>query len=98
MRSCLLIAALPGAAHAQAARMEIIPVESLTLTDQEFLTGREDGKPVTIAGELRLPRAGTERFPLVILLHGACGVCSLVLDWGGDLDFPAMCAKNASVD
>ncbi|SDJ31531.1 Dienelactone hydrolase [Paraburkholderia steynii] len=82
---CMLVPALPGETEAQVARMEVIPFESLTLTDQEFLTGREDGKPVTIAGELRLPRAGAERFPLVIVLHGACGVCGLVLDWEKEL-------------
>ncbi|QCP54880.1 carboxymethylenebutenolidase [Trinickia violacea] len=68
-------------AHAQASRTEIIPFKSLTLTDQEFLVGREDGEPVTVAGELRLPRAGTERFPLVILLHGGGGIGGYVVDW-----------------
>jgi hypothetical protein len=50
---CILFVTLARPAQAQAARMEVIPFESLTLTDQEFLAGREDGKPVTIAGELR---------------------------------------------
>ena len=81
MALCLFAAALSGTVHAQAARMEIIQFESLTLTDQAFLTGVVDSKPVMLSGELRLPRAGNERFPLVILLHGACGVCGLVLDW-----------------
>ncbi|WP_235851020.1 dienelactone hydrolase family protein [Paraburkholderia piptadeniae] len=61
--------------------MEVIPFESLTLTDQEFLARREDGEHVTIAGELRLPRSGNERFPLVTLLHGSGGVSNYVLDW-----------------
>jgi dienelactone hydrolase len=78
---CMLASALSGEAEAQVARMEVIAFESLTLTDQEFLTGREDGKPVTIAGELRLPRAGNERFPLVILLHGSGGISGYVTDW-----------------
>ncbi|MBC8752262.1 MULTISPECIES: dienelactone hydrolase family protein [Paraburkholderia] len=93
---CLLIALLPDTVHAQAARMEVIPFESLTLTDQEFLTGREEGKPVTIAGELRLPRVGNERFPLVVLLHGACGACGLVLDW--ERDFLAMGVATFVID
>lgn len=70
--------------HAQVARMEVISFESRTLTDEEFLDGKP-GKPVTIAGELRLPRAGTERFPLVILLHGTAGITSTVTDWEQDL-------------
>ncbi|MGU7773313.1 dienelactone hydrolase family protein [Burkholderia sp. MR1-5-21] len=76
--------------------MEVIPFESLTLTDQEFLAGREDGKPVTIAGELRLPRAGDERFPLVILLHGSCGACGYVVDW--EREFLAMGVATFVID
>jgi dienelactone hydrolase len=64
-----------------AARMEIHSFQSMTLTDQEFLTGRNGGKPVTIAGELRLPRTGNDRLPAVVLLHGSGGVGGNVLDW-----------------
>ncbi|MEX3920880.1 dienelactone hydrolase family protein [Paraburkholderia sp. BR10872] len=61
--------------------MEVIPIPSVTLTDQEFLSGREDGKPVTVAGELRLPRNGADRLPLVILLHASGGIGSSITDW-----------------
>src|SRR5713226_9222295 len=81
----VLLLAPPCASYGQVARMEVIPFESVTLTDEEFLAGREDGKPVTVAGELRLPRAGTERFPLVILLHGSGGIAGLVVEWERDL-------------
>ncbi len=77
----VLLLAPPCASYGQVARMEVIPFDSLTLTDQEFLAGREDGKPVTVAGELRLPRAGTERFPLVILLHASGGIGGAATDW-----------------
>ncbi|WP_233807797.1 dienelactone hydrolase family protein [Paraburkholderia sp. HP33-1] len=93
---CMLASALSADVEAQVAKMEVIPFESLTLTDQEFLTGHEDGKPVTIAGELRLPRAGNERFPLVILLHGSCGPCGLVLDW--EQEFLSMGVATFVVD
>ncbi|MDR6472184.1 dienelactone hydrolase [Paraburkholderia graminis] len=66
-------------------RMEVLPFQTLTLTDQEFLSGREDGTPITVAGELRLPRAGTDRLPLVIILHPAGGIGSNVVDWEQDL-------------
>ncbi|WP_321935850.1 dienelactone hydrolase family protein [Paraburkholderia sp. J8-2] len=72
---------LANAVHAQVTRMEVIPIPSVTLTDQEFLSGREDGKPVTVAGELRIPRPGTDRLPLVIMLHASGGVGSSVTDW-----------------
>src|SRR5947207_15404780 len=57
-----------------AARIELRPIETLTLTDQQFLTGDKNGKAVTIAGELRLPRGATGRVPAVILQHGSGGV------------------------
>jgi dienelactone hydrolase len=58
-----------------AARIELRAIETLTLTDQQFLTGDKNGKAVTIAGELRFPRgAATGRLPAVILQHGSGGV------------------------
>lgn len=69
---------------AQVARTEVIPVPTVTMSDQEFLTGVEDARPATIAGELRLPKAGAGRFPLVILLHGSGGIGSSVTDWEQD--------------
>lgn len=80
-----LTAALSHVGYPQVVRMEILPLPSTTLTDQEFLVGRKDGKPVTLAGELRLPRAGTERLPVVVLLHGSGGISSYVTDWERDL-------------
>ena len=46
-----------------AARTEVRPIETLTLTDQQFLTGDKSGKAAVIAGELRLPQgaAGASR-------------------------------------
>jgi len=81
----LLIVASPRIVFAQVARMEVIPYQSATLTDEEFLSGHGSGKPVTVAGELRLPRGGTERFPAVILLHGSGGVSGYVTDWEQEL-------------
>lgn len=57
-----------------AARTELRPLETLTLSDQQFLTGDKNGKAVTIAGELRLPRGVTGKMPAVVLLHGSGGV------------------------
>lgn len=69
------------AAHAQVARMEIHSFSSTTLTDQEFLNGRTKGNPVTLAGELRLPRPGNDRLPTVVLLHGSGGIGGSITDW-----------------
>jgi dienelactone hydrolase len=65
--------------------MEIHSFQSVTLTDQQFLMGKKDGKSVTIAGELRIPRPGNDRLPVVILLHTSGGIGSTVTDWEADL-------------
>jgi dienelactone hydrolase len=57
-----------------AARIDLRAVNSLTLTDEQFLTGDKNGKAVTLAGELRLPRGTSGRIPVVLLLHGSGGV------------------------
>jgi dienelactone hydrolase len=90
------VASVSGLCHAQIARMEIITFPSLTLTDAEFLTGRKDGKPVTIAGELRLPRPGTDRLPAVVLLHGSGGISGYVTDW--EQEFNAMGIATFVID
>ena len=56
-----------------AARTEIRPIETLTLTDQQFLSGDKNGKAITIAGMLRFPQGASGRLPAVILLHGSGG-------------------------
>ncbi|HMA29772.1 MAG TPA: dienelactone hydrolase family protein [Thermoanaerobaculia bacterium] len=76
----------PASVEAQVARMEVRSFQSTTLTDQEFLTGRKEGKPVTLAGELRLPRLGNDRLPLVILLHLSGGISGSVTDWEQELN------------
>src|SRR6202165_1085005 len=65
----VLLVASQRATYAQVARMEVIPFESLTLTDQEFLAGHEDGKPVTVAGGLPVPGGGTQAFPPAFLFY-----------------------------
>src|SRR5438094_298681 len=57
-----------------AARVELRAIETLTLSDEQFLNGDKNGKPTLIAGELRLPRGGTGKLPAVVLLHGSGGI------------------------
>ncbi len=78
--------AAPQAPPAQIIHMEIHPFQSMTLTDQQFLTGCNEAKTVTIAGALRLPHPENDRLPVVVLLHGSGGVSSFVLDWEKDLN------------
>ena len=78
--------ALPTQVAPQIFRLEIHKVQSMTLTDQEFLTGRKEGKPVTIEGELRLPRWGNDHLPAVIIVNESGGILGNVLDWVQDLN------------
>ena len=57
----LLVATFIGAANGQTGRVEILPFTSKTLTDSAFLSGAKTGQDVTIAGELRLPKAQVSR-------------------------------------
>jgi dienelactone hydrolase len=73
------------AGNTYVARMEIHSFQSVTLTDKQFLTGEKNGKPVTLVGELRLPRPGNKQ-PVVILLHGSGGIIGFITDWERDLN------------
>jgi dienelactone hydrolase len=71
---------------AQTARIELHPVKTMTLTDQQFLIGAKNGREVMIAGELRFPRLGSDRLPATVLMHHAGGIASGVNDWIGVLN------------
>ena len=47
---------LASGANAQYARQELLAFESATMSVSDFLTGKK-GTPVTLAGDLRLPKA-----------------------------------------
>jgi dienelactone hydrolase len=73
--------------HAQAPlRIEVHPVQTVTLTDEQFLMGSKQSPPVLIAGELRIPRPGTDRLPAVVLLHGAGGISANIDLWAQELN------------
>lgn len=94
MRTPLVVALsgllLIGAeARAQVAREEIYALQSVTLSDSDFLSGKNAGVPVTVAGALRLPKMGTEKLPAVILLHGSGGVGGsggMIDEWSRELN------------
>jgi dienelactone hydrolase len=86
LASALLLIALVFPIPARAdyvARTEVIPIQTMTLTDEQFLLGSQDGKPAVLAGVLRIPRipAQGQRLPAVILLHGSGGAGSNIDYW-----------------
>src|ERR1043166_2676439 len=87
------LCAAPALAQAQtqdaarqiAARVEVHAIPSLTLSDQQFLSGDANGKPVTVTGELRIAQ-GAGRLPVVVLIHGSGGMGPNVEMWARELN------------
>jgi dienelactone hydrolase len=63
-----------------AARVEIFAIPSLTISDQQFLTGDANGTPVTVGGELRIAQ-GVGRLPVAVMMHGSGGVPPTIEAW-----------------
>src|SRR5690348_3631123 len=53
--------------------IETIPIQTLTISDEQFLTGDASGRPTIITGILKLAQ-GPGRLPVVILVHGSGGI------------------------
>ena len=69
------LSALPAAAQSGwPGRIEILPVNSRTLTGAEFLSGSAPGREVLLGGELRLPLGAGAKVPAVVLVHGSGGI------------------------
>jgi hypothetical protein len=56
-----------------APHIETIPIQTLTISDEQFLTGDASGRRTTISGILKVAQ-GSGHFPLVILMHGSGGI------------------------
>jgi dienelactone hydrolase len=70
--STVVMALAQPAAQAQFVKQDYIAIASEDLSPQQFLTGQK-GKPITLAGVLRLPKLG-ERLPVVVIMPPAPGV------------------------
>src|ERR1051326_8486769 len=71
---------------ADAAKVELYVLPTVTLTDVQFLTGTGNGKRDTIAGELRIPRRGTDRLPAMVIVHGSGGILGNEDHWAQELN------------
>jgi dienelactone hydrolase len=80
-----VLVSAPPASYAQL-RLEMRVVQSETLSTSQFLNGNAQGRPVALAGELRVPRPGTEKFPAVILIHGSGGIGAPYARWVDELN------------
>jgi dienelactone hydrolase len=62
------------------AHSETILIQTLTISDEQFLKGESFGMPAIISGTLRVAQ-GTGRLPLVILVHGSGGIEENITRW-----------------
>jgi poly(3-hydroxybutyrate) depolymerase len=63
-----------------APHIETIPIQTLTISDEQFLKRDASGRATTISGILRVAQ-GSGRFPLVILMHGSGGIEENAVVW-----------------
>jgi dienelactone hydrolase len=68
-----------------AARTELHSIDTLTLSDTQFLSGDANGKATTTSGQLRLAK-GSGRSPVVVLQHGSAGMAPNVEMWARELN------------
>jgi dienelactone hydrolase len=78
-----------------ASRVEIYAIPSLTISDQQFLTGDGNGKQVTVAGEFRIAQ-GSGKLPVVVMMHGSSGVSATSEAW--EHQFNAMGISTFVID
>ena len=69
----------------QPARIEIHSLDSVTLTNKQFLIGAKNGTCARVGGALWFPK-GSERVPAVILVHGSAGIGANVDRWARELN------------
>jgi dienelactone hydrolase len=62
-----------GRATADVAKIELHLLETVTLTDEQFLTGDRNGPRATLAAELRLPPGSSPRVPALVMMQGSGG-------------------------
>lgn len=82
----IAIATSSSWAVAQTAIMQLYPLQTTTVTSEQFLTGSKDGKPSVIAGELRIPGSAAERMPAVVIVHGGVGVGDHEDNWAREFN------------
>ncbi len=78
-----------------AARIEAIPIQTLTISDEQFLKGDAYGRPTVIAGTLRIAQ-GAGRLPLVVIVQGSGGHNTNTDVW--DRQFEAMGISTFAMD
>jgi dienelactone hydrolase len=76
----------PSAQPVLVDRVEAIPLQSASPSTKQFLTHDGSARPALIAGELRIPKPGPEKLPVVVLVHGSGGISARQDRWVQELN------------
>ncbi len=89
------VTAQDSATRQFAARTELHSIQSLTISDEQFLRGDGSGKQVIVSGYLRIAR-GSGRLPTVVMIHGSGGMGPNIELW--TREFNAMGVSTFALD
>ena len=78
-------AAFAAPRNDMAARTELHTIDTLTLSDAQFLIGDANARATVTTGVLRIPR-GEGRLPVVVLQHGSGGMAANIEMWSRELN------------
>ncbi len=76
----MTVAAQESATKQFAARTELHSIQSLTISDEQFLKGDGNGKQVIVSGQMRIAQ-GSGRLPTVVMIHGSGGMVPIIEFW-----------------
>ncbi len=93
--SLVPLAAAETIPSGMAARTELHAIDTLTLSDAQFLKGDPAAKATSLTGELRIA-SGSGRLPLVMLQHGSGGIGGNIEMWSRE--FNAMGISTFALD
>src|SRR5882672_10988128 len=78
-------AALAAPPNDLAARTELHAIDTLTLSDEQFLSGDANARTTVTTAALRIPR-GDGRLPVIVLQHGSGGMAANIEWWSRELN------------
>jgi predicted dienelactone hydrolase len=79
------LAVAEPASHGMATPTELHAIDTLTLSDAQFLSAGANGKATVTTGQLRIA-SGTGRLPVVVLQHGSAGMSANIEMWARELN------------
>jgi dienelactone hydrolase len=83
--SLVASASFAGPVNDMPTRTELHAINTLTLSDAQFLSGDANAKATITTGALRIP-SGQGRLPMVVLQHGSGGMAANIDMWSRELN------------